>query len=78
MDETQNMESTKEAHAYTPGLKVKKLLAIRKTRLLPISGEVIVKENEVVDFETIVAKADIPGNPSIIKAYQILNIAPEK
>ena len=78
MDKIENtMESTKEAHAYTPGLKVKKVIAIRKTRILPISGEVLVKEKENVNFETIVAKAAIPGNPKIIKAYQILNIAPE-
>lgn len=75
MDRTENTK--KVAHAYTPGLKVKKVLAIRKTRILPISGEVLVKEKESVDFETIVAKASVLGNPKIIKAYQILNIAPE-
>lgn len=75
MDTTEN--TTKEAHAYTPGLKVKKGLTIRKTRILPILGEVLVKEKESVDFETIVAKAAVPGNPTIIKAYQIMNIAPE-
>jgi len=78
MDKTENtMELTKKAHAYTPGLKVKKGLTIRKTRILPILGEVLVKEKEIVDFETIVAKTSVPGKPNIIKAYQILNIAPE-
>jgi len=78
MDEVETgIKSVKEAHAYTPGLKVKNGLTLSKTRMLPILGEVLVKKEESVDFETIVAKANILGKPNIIKAYQILNIAPE-
>lgn len=69
--------STKEAHAYTPGLKVKKRINVSKTRILPIPGEVLVKKGDVVDYDTIVARATIPGNPTIIKASQLLNIEPE-
>lgn len=69
--------STREAHAYTPGLKVKSGITVSKTRLLPIPGEVLVEKGNTVDFDTIVARAAVPGKPTIIKAYQLLNIAPE-
>jgi len=72
-----NKESTKEAYAYTPGLKVKKGIAITKSRTLPIPGEVVVDEGEEVSFETIVAKASVPGKPNIIRANQLLGVAPE-
>jgi len=69
--------STREAYAYTPGLKVKRGITVSKTRLLPIAGEVLVKKGNTVDFDTIVARASVPGKPNIIKAYQLLGIAPE-
>ncbi len=69
--------STKEAYAYTPGLKVKRCIEITKTRTLPITGEVLVKEGSKVDFKSIVARANVPGKPSVVKAYQIINVAPE-
>lgn len=78
MAETETVKKlTKEAHAYTPGLKVKKGSTISKTRLLPIPGKVLLKKGDKVDFETIVAKAAVTGKPNIIKAHQILSIAPE-
>jgi hypothetical protein len=69
--------STKEAHAYTPGLKVKRSIEISKTRTLPIPGDVLFEEGSAVDFKTIIARAKVPGKPEIVKAYQILNLAPE-
>lgn len=74
---TEEKLSTKEAHAYTPGLKVKRCIEITKTRTLPISGEVLVEEGSQVDFKTIVARARVPGKPTVIKAFQILNVSPE-
>ena len=70
-------ESAEEAYAYTPGLKVKKEITVSKTRLLPIPGEVLVKEGDIVDFDTIVARAEVPGKPNIVKASEILNVKPE-
>lgn len=75
-DETEK-ESTKEAYAYTPGLKIKKGIIVSKTRLLPIPGKVLVKEGDVVDFDTVVARAAVPGKPNIFKAYQELGVAAE-
>lgn len=69
--------STKEAHAYTPGLKVKKGIQVSKTRTLPILGEVLVNEGDEVGFDSIVAKALVPGKPTILKAADTLGVAPE-
>jgi hypothetical protein len=75
---TQNEKfEASEAHAYTPGLKVKKSTIVAKQRLLPIPGEVLVKEGEEVDFEKIVARAKVPGKPNVIKAADLLNIQAE-
>ncbi len=69
---------TKEAHAYTPGLKIKKSMAVRKTRLLPIPGEVLVGEGSTVDFDTVVARTMVPGDPYIVEATNILGLEPEE
>jgi hypothetical protein len=69
-----NEEISAEAHAYTPGLKVKRAMVVRKERRLPIFGEVFVKEGEIVDFERIIAKTEISGDPEVIKASVLLGI----
>ena len=46
------------AHAYTPGLRVTEKTIIRKKRVLPIHGEVLVQEDDEVDASTVVAKTD--------------------
>jgi len=69
--------SAEKAYAYTPGLKVKRAITVQRIRLLPIFGEVLVKKNEVVDFDTIVARAYVPGKPNIIKVNEILHITPD-
>jgi hypothetical protein len=62
------------ALAYTPGLKVKKETTVQKMRRLPIAGEVLVKNGENVDFDTIVARTKVPGNVETIRASQMLGI----
>ena len=66
-----------EAHAYTPGLKIKKAIIVRKVRRLPIFGEVFVKVGEQVDFETEVAMTMVPGDPYLINAAAVLGIEKE-
>lgn len=68
-------KETEQAHAYTPGLKVKREEIIRKTRRLPILGDVLVEEGEDVDFDTIVARTEVPGDPVIIRADDMLGLA---
>ena len=52
--------------AYTPGLKVTKWATVKKIRRLPIKGEVVVKEGDEVEPETIVARAYLPGDLTIV------------
>ncbi|HHY34625.1 MAG TPA: hypothetical protein GX510_03145 [Firmicutes bacterium] len=64
------------AHAYTPGLKVTEKAVIRKTRRLPIPGEVLVAEGDAVSPGTIVARTKIPGNPQTLSIANLLAVEP--
>jgi len=68
------VKTAEEAHAYTSGLKIKKILSLRKTRELPIPGKVLVKEGDIVDYDTIVAEMEMPGDPHIVKANLLLRV----
>lgn len=74
MSENNDVKVAKEAHAYTPGLKIKRILRIRKLRRLPIPGEVLVKVGDEVDFMTPVAEAMIPGEPHVVNAVAQLGV----
>lgn len=63
------------AHSYTPGLKVVEKAVIRKNRILPLKGNVIVKENEFVNSDRIVAKTELPGKVHPIKIINKLGIS---
>ncbi|MGI6643964.1 MAG: hypothetical protein ACOX3V_08250 [Bacillota bacterium] len=65
------------AHAYTPGLKVTEKAIIRKTRRLPLLGEVLVEKGQAVSPETVVARTNIPGNPQTVNIANILGVEPE-
>jgi len=65
------------AHAYTPGLKVTERSVVRKTRRLPILGEVLVEKGKVVSPDTVVAQTNIPGNPMTVNVANILSVEPE-
>ena len=70
--------SEEVAYAYTPGLKVKKNMTLRKFRTLPLPGNVLVEEGEEVDFDTVVARMRIPGAPHIVKAALLLRVNPDE
>ena len=72
-----NEEKSAEAHAYTPGLKVKRSMTIDKTRRLPIFGEVFVTKGDIVNHELIVARTEISGDPEIVKVSMLLGVEPE-
>ncbi len=38
-------------------------ITIRKTRLLPVEGEVLVREGDLITADTVVARAQVPGYP---------------
>jgi len=72
-----NEEESGEAHAYTPGLKVKRSMNIEKLRRLPIPGEVLQKVGDTVVWDTKVARTEISGEPEIIKVAMILGVEAE-
>lgn len=70
-------KETEEAHAYTPGLKVKRVETVQKLRRLPILGEVFPKIGDVVKHDDIVARTEISGDPEIVKAAMQLGLEPD-
>ena len=64
------------AHAYTPGLKVTGATVIRKTRLLPLEGEVLVEEGQKVKAEEPVARTNLPGDVEMINVANALSVQP--
>ncbi len=63
--------------AYTPGLTVSANTLILKTRRLPIKGEVLVQEGEIVEPDTVVARALLPGILQTVRVAQQLGIEPK-
>jgi hypothetical protein len=73
----EEVEEAGEAHAYTPGLKVKKVMKVDKLRRLPILGQVIPKVGDRVEYDEIVARTEISGDPEIVKVGMILGVDPD-
>lgn len=55
-------------------MKVKSATVIRKRRMLPIAGDVLVRNGDEVSFDTVVARTMIPGAPEVIDLSTVLNI----
>src|SRR5262245_61883685 len=64
--------------AYTPGLKVSPFTTVRKSRRLPLKGDVVVSEGATVTPETVVARTLIPGILRSVKVAEILGIDPDE
>ncbi len=64
-------------HIYTPGLKVTEYTTIRKRRILPLKGEVVVKQGDKVKPTDIIAKTDLPGNVEQVNVANLLGCDPE-
>lgn len=64
--------------AYTPGLTVSGNTVVRKTRRLPIKGEVLVKEGDRVEAETVVARAYLPGILHTVRVAQTVGVEPKQ
>lgn len=62
--------------AYTPGLKITANTLVRKTRRLPLKGEVLVGIGDAVEFDTVVARTKIPGAMQTAKVAHELGIEP--
>jgi hypothetical protein len=64
-------------YAFTPGLRVTKSAVVRKNRLLPLKGKVLVKQGDSVRAEQVVARTDLPGNVETINVIGRLGIERE-
>lgn len=71
-------KSSEQAHAYTPGLKVKRSMIVSKERRLPVPGKVLVKEGENIDNTKIVAEAFVRGDPYLLKITTTLGGDPRE
>ncbi len=65
-------------HAYTPGLTVTERTTVRKRRLLPIPGTVMVAQGDRVKADTVVAQTELPGKVHSINVANLLGIAPDE
>jgi hypothetical protein len=65
------------ASAYTPGLTVSADIVVRRTRRLPIKGEVLVSAGQAVTPETVVARALLPGPLQTLKLAEKLGVEPK-
>ncbi len=60
--------------AYTPGLTVSADTVVERVRRLPIKGEVLVKQGDTVQFDTVVARALLPGPLQNVRLAERLGI----
>ncbi len=60
--------------AYTPGLTVSGDTVVRRTRRLPIKGDVLVKVSDIVKPDDVVARAMLPGPQQAIKLAEKLGV----
>jgi hypothetical protein len=70
-------KESEEAHAYTPGLKVKKSTIVQKMRRLPLLGEVYPKEGDKVNYSDVIARTEISGDPEMVKISMVMGLEPE-
>jgi hypothetical protein len=62
------------AQAYVPGLRVTESTTIRRERILPLKGTVIVEEGQAVQAEDVVARTALPGPVKTLNVVNLLGI----
>jgi hypothetical protein len=62
------------ANAYTPGLTVSGDIIVRRTRRLPIKGEVLVSVGDRVTPDQVVARAMLPGPLQTVKLAEKMGV----
>src|SRR5690348_4329745 len=65
-------------HSYTPGLTITERTVIRKRRLLPIPGTVLVKAGDTVGSDMVVARTELPGKVHALNVANLLGVAPDE
>ena len=64
--------------AYTPGLTVSPNATVRKTRRLPLSGQVVVERGARVKATDVVARTELPGKVHLINFANKLGVNPDE
>ena len=62
--------------AYTPGLKVTERMLLRRRRILPIRGQVLVRTGDRVAARDVVAQTLLPGPVTPVNVANVLSIPP--
>jgi len=65
------------AHSYTPGLKVTRCTLLKRRRLLPIKGRVVVNRGDMVEPETVVACTELPGDVFPVNVANLIGVSPK-
>jgi len=65
-------------HAYIPGLKVMARTMLRRHRLLPLEGKVLVEPGQLVQADTVVAEAELPGRVQPVNVAGVLGVRPQE
>jgi hypothetical protein len=65
-------------HAYTPGLEVTEKTIIRKRRVLPLRGDVLVAKGDVLKAEDVVARTELPGKVHSTNVVNKLGVQPQE
>ena len=60
--------------ALTPALAVTSRATLRRRRELPVAGELLVKEGDVVEGSHVVARAHLEGELHLVRAAEVLGI----
>lgn len=60
--------------AYVPGLTISEGAIVRKRRILPLAGEVLVKQGDEVPHDKIVARCVLPGDAYLVDVAGKLDI----
>ncbi len=66
------------AHSYTPGLRMASQTVVRKRRILPIPGQVLVHEGQAVTATTVIAQTELPGKVHAVNVVNLLGIVPQE
>lgn len=64
--------------AYTPGLKVSAEATVDKVRRLPVKGAVLVKAGDAVQPQTVVARAELPGDVETVRLAERMGVDPDE
>ena len=64
--------------AYAPGLTVSSDHVTIKRRQLPVSGDVLVRLGEIVQHDTVVARAELPGDVETLRVAERMQLDPDE